>query len=90
VVRAKGDDIQSVAELMPPFGLDIFVPEGASKALLATLNFFSIFEIWYLVILAFGLSYLAGCSRGKAFGAITPVWVVSLLFSVGFAMLRPA
>lgn len=88
VIRAKGDDIQSMTELMPPFGLDIFIREEGSKLLLAALNFFSIFEIWYLVILAFGLAYLAGCSRRKAFGAITPVWVVPLLFSIGIAAIR--
>lgn len=79
VVRAKGDDIQSPEQLTPPFGIDIFFP-GAHGALYAFLNFFSIFEIWYLVILVFGLAYLAGASKGKAFAAAIPAWVLPLIF----------
>jgi hypothetical protein len=50
------------------------------------LNFFSIFEIWYLVILVFGLSYLAKCSKGQAFAAITPAWLLPLAFRMVGAM----
>ncbi len=79
VVRAKGDEIQSPEQLTPPFGIDIFFP-SAHGALYAFLNFFSIFEIWYLVVLVFGLAYLTGSSKGKAFAAITPAWILPLIF----------
>lgn len=81
VIRAKGDEIQSPEQLTPPFGIDIFF-QSAHGALLAFLNFFSIFEIWYLVVLLFGLAYLAGASKGKAFVAIAPAWILPLLFRV--------
>jgi hypothetical protein len=81
VVKTKGDEIQTPEQLTPPFGIDIFFP-GAHGAFYAFLNFFSIFEIWYLVVLVFGLAYLAGSSKGKAFAAITPAWVLPLLFRI--------
>ena len=81
VVRTKGDEIQSPEQLTPPFGIDIFF-QDAHGALLAFLNFFSIFEIWYLVVLVFGLAYLTRSSKGKAFAAITPAWLLPLLFRV--------
>lgn len=81
VLRMKGDDIQSATELQPPFGLDIFF-SGIKGPLLAILNFFSIFEIWYILILGLGLAYMARTSKGKAFAAITPAWLVPLLFKI--------
>src|SRR5260370_38731724 len=64
VLRSKGDEITNQEQMTPPFGLDIFVnPHGP---LLAMLNFFSIFEIWYLVIFGLTLAYLTGSSKGKA------------------------
>lgn len=87
VIRSKGE-IQTLEELMPPFGMDIFVRGETSKFLLAFLNFFSLFEIWYLVILAIGLAALTNSSKGKAFAAITPVWVLPLLFVLVGAAFR--
>lgn len=81
VVSMKGDDIQSVQELQPAFGLDIFF-SGLKGPLLAFLNFFSIFEIWSMVILGLGLAYMARTSKGKAFAAITPAWLIPLLLKV--------
>jgi hypothetical protein len=80
VLRAKGDEITSQEQLTPAFGLDIFIP--AHGALLALLNFFSIFEIWSMVILAFALASLSGSSKGKAFAAITPAWLIPLIFKI--------
>lgn len=88
VVRAKGDEITSQEQLQPPFGLDIFF-QNVHGALLALLNYFSIFQVWYLIVLTLGLSYLAKTSKGKAFFAITPAWVVPLLIRVVQAMLQP-
>jgi len=81
VIRTKGDEITSPEQMTPPFGLDIFI-QNVHGPLLAFLNFFSIFEIWYLVILIFALSYLTGSSKGKALVAITPAWALPLLFRV--------
>jgi hypothetical protein len=80
VLHAKGDEITNQDQLTPPFGLDIFIP--AHGALLAILNFFSIFEIWYLVIFGLALAALTGSSKGKAFAAITPAWLIPLIFKI--------
>jgi hypothetical protein len=88
VVRTKGDEIQSPEQLMAPFGADIFI-QDVHGAMLAFLNFFSIFEIWYLVILGLSLAYLTGSSKGKAFAAITPAWLVPLLLAVVRAKFSP-
>jgi len=88
VLRVKGDDITSQDQMMPPFGLDIFIP--AHGVLLAILNFFSIFQIWYLVILALALAALTGSSKGKAFAAITPAWLIPLIFKIIGAAFTPS
>jgi hypothetical protein len=87
VVHAKGDEITSQDQLTPPFGLDIFL-QNIHGALLGVVNFFSIFEIWYLIVLTFGMAYLAKSSKGKAFFAITPAWVLPLVIKVVQAMLQ--
>jgi Yip1 domain len=78
VLRTKGDEITTQEQMSPAFGLDIFIP--AHGVLLTLLNFFSIFQIWSLVILALTLAALTGCSKGKAFAAITPAWLIPLIF----------
>jgi Yip1-like protein len=88
VLRVKGDDITSQDQMMPPFGLDIFIP--AHGFLLAILNFFSIFQIWFLVILALSLAALTGSSKGKAFAAITPAWLIPLIFKIIGAAFTPS
>jgi hypothetical protein len=85
VVRIKGDEIVNQDQLTPAFGLDIFIP--AHGVSLAILNFFSIFQIWSLVIFALAVACLAGVSKGKAFAAITPAWVVPLIVRVVIAAL---
>lgn len=88
VVRAKGDEIQSVEQLMAPLGADIFAP-NAHGSLLALLNFISIFEIWYVVMLGLSLAYLAGSSKAKGFAAITPAWLLPLLLALVRARFSP-
>ena len=81
VIRSRGDEIQSAEQLQPPFGLDIFLGD-LHGPLFAIVNFFSIFEIWYLIVLGLGLAYLTGSSKSKAFVAITPAWVIPMLMRV--------
>ncbi len=88
VVHAKGDEITSQEQLTPPFGLDIFL-QNIHGALFGLVNFFSIFEIWFLIVFTVGLAHLAKCSKGKAFFAITPAWVVPMLLRVVQGMLQP-
>jgi len=88
VVRTKGEEIQSPEQLMAPFGADIFI-QDVHGATLAFLNFFSIFEIWYLVILGLSFASLTGSSKGKAFAAITPAWLLPLVLSMIRARFSP-
>lgn len=87
VVHAKADEITSQEQLTPPFGLDIFL-QNIHGALYGLVNFFSIFQIWYLVVLTFALAYLGKSSKGKAFFAITPAWVLPLVLKVVTAMFQ--
>ncbi len=80
VLRSKGDEITSQEQMTPAFGLDIFIP--AHGVLLTILNFFSIFQIWSMVILALALASLTGSTKGKAFAAITPAWLIPLIFRI--------
>jgi hypothetical protein len=87
VIRAKGDEITSQEQLMPPFGLDIFF-QDVHGPLLVILNYFSIFQIWYLIVLTFGLAYLTKSTKGKSFAAITPAWLVPLFMRMVQSMLQ--
>ena len=88
VVRMKGDEIQTVEELQPSFGLGLFFHEGISKPAMAVLNYFSIFTIWYIVVLSLALACLTGSSKGKGFAAAVPSWLLGLLLFVGISYLR--
>jgi len=88
VVRAKGDQVVSVDQLRPSIGLDLFLP-NLHGPMLAFVSFFSLFEFWYLIILTVGVAHLARCSKGKAFAAITPAWLLPLLFAVAGAAMQP-
>jgi hypothetical protein len=82
VLLTKGDDFHMRAELQPAFGLGMFLSEGSSRLLVAFLNYFSPFTIWYIVMLGLAMSALTGCSKGKAFAATAPVWLLGLVFTL--------
>jgi hypothetical protein len=81
VIRAKGDPIDTPEQMTPPFGLDIFFPNLHGPAL-ALLGYFSLFQIWFLVVLCIGLAALTKTSKTKAILAMIPVWLFPLLFRV--------
>jgi hypothetical protein len=87
VVKGKGE-ISSMAELRPALGLDIFLSEGTNKDATAFLGFFSIFEIWWIVMMALIFSTAFRVSKGKAFAAILPLVIVSILLRVAVAALQ--
>lgn len=78
VLNAKGDEITTQEQMSPPFGLDIFL-QDVHGPLLALLNYLSIFQIWYIVVLGLGYAALTRTSKGKGFIATSPAWVVPLL-----------
>jgi len=87
VLHAKGDEITTTEQLTPPFGLDIFL-QDIHGALFALVNFFSIFEVWYLIVLTFALAHLAKTTKGKAFFAITPAWLLPLVIRIVQGMVQ--
>jgi hypothetical protein len=88
VIKARGDDIQTMEEMMPALGLDLLIRGEFSKAMQAGLHFFSVFEIWYIVVLVVGFAALAKCSKVKAFALTIPIWLVPMLFMMVAAMFR--
>jgi hypothetical protein len=84
----RGDEIQTVEELRPSFGLGLFFHEGIGKPALAVMDYFSIFTIWYVVILSLAVACLTGSSKGKGFAAAAPAWLIGLLLVVGISFLQ--
>ena len=77
ILKSKGE-VNSTAELRPPLGLDIFLGEDANKALAGFLGYFSVFEIWWIVMVALTFSIAFRTSKGKGFAAIAPLVLLSL------------
>jgi hypothetical protein len=88
ILKFKGE-ITTTAELQPAMGLDIFMPEGASKMLTALVGFFSVFQIWYIVMLVLVFAAAFKVSKGKALAVVSPIIIIGLLFRlVGAAFQR--
>ncbi len=88
VLKAKGE-VSSMAELQPALGLDIFLPEGTNKFVVGFLGYFSIFEIWWIVMMVLIFSAAFRVGKGKAFAAVFPLILLSLVFRlVGAAFQR--
>lgn len=90
VLYVKGNDIQTMQELQPALGLDMFLPEGTNKVLYAIVNYFSVFQIWYIIVLAIAFAAYTRTSKANGFMATAPTWILPLLFVVGGALLRPS
>jgi len=84
VLKSKGE-ISSTAELRPALGLDIFLPEGVNKFLAAFLGYFSVFEIWWIVMLLLIFSAAFRVSKAKALAVILPLVLVNLVWRIGAA-----
>jgi hypothetical protein len=84
IVRAKSD-VSTFAELRPALGLDIFLPEGSNKLLTGLLGYFSVFEIWWIVMIVLIFSLAFKVSRGKAFSAVLPLILLNLILRVAGA-----
>ena len=81
LVRANAEDIHTMRDLtQQPLGLDIFIHTGG--VLGSVLSFFSIFQVWLIVMMALSYSKLARVSKGKAFFATCPGWVIGLIFYI--------
>lgn len=88
ILKAKGE-VSSMAELRPALGLDIFLPEGTNRLLMAFLGYFSVFEIWWIVMMVLVYSKAFRTSKGKAFAVVLPLILLNLVFRVGGAAFQP-
>lgn len=84
ILKAKGE-VSTMAELRPALGLDIFAPEGTNKFVTALLGYFSVFEIWWIVMMVLIYSVAFRVTKGKAFIAILPLILLSILLRIGGA-----
>lgn len=84
ILKAK-TDVSTMAELRPPLGFDIFLPEGSNKFLAALLGYFSVFEIWWIVMIVLIFSAAFRVSKGKAFSVVLPLILLNIVLRVGAA-----
>jgi Yip1 domain len=89
VLRMKAP-VSSIAELKPPLGLDIFLSEGSNKYLMALLSYFTVFNVWWIVMMVLVLAIALRISKGKAFAIVLPLVVLSLLFIMVGAAFTPS
>ena len=82
IILKSKTEFGSLAEMRPALGLDIFMPEGANKVLTAFLGYFSIFEIWWIVMAMLVISVAFRVSKGKALAVVSPIILLSLAFRV--------
>jgi len=87
IIHFKGD-VSTAAELNPAMGLDIFLPEGSNKFLVAAAGYFSLFQFWWLVMMALIFAAAFRVSKGKGFAAVVPLWILGLLASTALAVFQ--
>lgn len=87
VLKGRGE-LMSMKELAPSFGLEIFLSDTAPKLLYGFVSFFSIFTLWHIVVLAIGVAALGQISKGKAFIATAPGWLLGLVFALIGSLFR--
>jgi Yip1-like protein len=81
ILTAKRE-ISNMTDLKPPLGLDIILPQGTNKFLLATLSYFSIFQIWWIVMAMLVYSVAFRTTKGKAAGAVLPMILLGLILTL--------
>jgi hypothetical protein len=82
VVLKMKAPVATMAELKPPLGFDIFLGEGTNKYLMAFLGYFTIFQIWWMIMLILVLASALRISKGKAFAIMSPLIIFGLLFAL--------
>ncbi len=90
VVLKMKAPVNSMAELKPPLGLDIFLGEGTNKFLMAFLSYFTVFNIWWIVMLVLVLAAAFRITKGKAFVMALPLILLFLVFLIIGAAFTPA
>lgn len=87
IIHMKGEP-SGMADLQPPLGLDIFMPTGSNKVLVAFLGYLNVFQIWEIVmaILIFAAAYRV--SKSKAAVAVLPLFALGLILRLVGAMFQ--
>lgn len=86
IVQAKG--ASTLAELRPPLGFDILLGDGANKFLAAFAGYFSVFEIWWIVMAVLVFSAGFRVSKGRAAAIVAPLVVLGLAIHLLSAVFR--
>jgi hypothetical protein len=84
ILKLKGD-IATRAELRPAMGIDIFLPEGTNRFLAGFLGYFSVFELWWIVMMVLVFAAAFRVSKGKAFAVIAPLIALNIIWRVAAA-----
>ena len=87
VLRSKGE-VSSIADLTPALGLDIFLPDGANRFLAGILGYFSIFQLWWIVMIVLIISAAFRVSKGKALAIVTPLILLGLVMRISLTIFR--
>src|SRR5262245_246051 len=91
IIRLRGTQVETIADLLPKLGLDLILFSFGltlDKTLMTIFGYFSIFNIWYIVVLFLSIAYLGRCSKAKAFIACIPVWFLPLCLAIGISWLN--
>jgi hypothetical protein len=84
VLKLKGD-ISTRAELRPAMGIDIFLPEGTNRFLAGFLGYFSVFELWWIVMMVLIFALAFRVTKGKAFAVIAPLIALNIIWRIAAA-----
>jgi uncharacterized protein YneF (UPF0154 family) len=86
VIHLKGE-LQSLKELQPSFGPDMFLPEDTSGVLIGFFKCFDLFHLWYYVVLVAGISAMFKITKGKALGVALPILFLTFIFTMASSIL---
>ena len=85
VLKMKGE-LQSLKELQPSFGPDMFLPEDTSGVLIGFLKCFDLFHLWYYVVLVLAIAAMFKVTKGKALGIALPIVFLMFVFTMASSM----
>lgn len=75
-------------EMVPPFGLNVLLADGAPKLLQGAAGFFTIFTVWHIVVAGLAVAALAHVPRSRGFLVTAPSWVLGLIFALIGSLFR--
>src|SRR5258708_33154567 len=80
--------VTNLHQLQPNFGPEMLLSESAPQLLHGLATFFSVFQIWHIVVLALGFAALTGVSKAKAFLVTAPAWMLGLVIALMGSLMR--